>query len=625
MIRKISLFITIGLSIITLSVLPAQELKRKTEKLLDKSNAALANRNWKEAMAYMEQAVDSEPDNFRVHLEKAYLLYTFKNIPKMLPSLQKAFELNPEWKSKYHEFYFILGKESFEQGKYELAKAPIAKYLEKGYNKNSLALSEIISQSIDFAREALADYNAQEYNIQKLNSQQIFRSVYFPFFTLFPEENLYFTAQRINSLEEGIYRAELNNEQFSKVEEVPVINSDQNNEGAAAVSADGRVMVFTSCNRRDGLGSCDLYVSYKDNNQWTEPINMGESINTRAWESQPYLSSDGRLLVFSSNRSGGSGKRDLYFATKNIDGAWQKTKNLGSSINTFADEISPFLSLNEDTLYFSSNGRVGMGGFDFYKVDWETKNEPINVGLPFNSFQDEISYHQKLDGDIYWARELKSDDKYPPAEILFVEKTNSITDSLLLVYGTVTSEVDKKPLAANIQIFDLRTDSLLRQTASDALTGSYKVLIPYKSDYSFYVEAEGYLFNSLRVGEIETSRHEQNFELQEIKKGNSISLNNIYFEFDSYSLDGRSKKEIEKLAQFLKANAQVKIEIAGYTDNIGSANYNLELSRKRAEAVYRELLKQTVLKSNITYKGYGAVAQPNGEFQKIVKINIIDY
>lgn len=123
---------------------------------------------------------------------------------------------------------------------------------------------------------------------------------------------------------------------------------------------------------------------------------MGAKINSSAWESQPFLSSDGRFLIFSSNRKGGFGKRDLYFSRK-VDGDWITATNLGDKVNTFADEISPFLTLSNDELFFSSNGRVGMGGFDIYKINWPIDGGEVrNIGLPINTFNNELSYHQKF-------------------------------------------------------------------------------------------------------------------------------------------------------------------------------------------------------------------------------------
>ena len=598
----------------------AQELSRKTEKLIGKSKEAMIGRSWEKAVAYMEEAVENEPDNFLVYLELANLHYSLRDLSKMLPALEKAFELNPVWKPGYHDFYFILGKESFESGAYKKAKGPIEEYIKRGYNKEYIELSKIISQSIVFAQEQQAKYKPEDYDIKRINSDQFFRSVYFPFFTLYPQENMYFTAQRVNDIEEGIYRARMDGENFEKLEEVPVVNTKAN-EGAAATSADGRVMVFTRCGRGQGFGSCDLYISYLEGDEWSVPENLGEHVNSSAWESQPYLSSDGRILIFSSNKRGGVGKRDLYYSIKGEEGEWLPAKNLGRKVNTIADEISPFLSLSADTLYYSSNGKIGMGGFDFYKIPWDLSAEAENLGLPFNDHTPQISYHKKLDGSIYWAHELATTEKYPPSEILFIEKNEQ--EELLLAFGKVLDAKSKKPLYAKIQIYDIKADSLLRETYSNSMSGGYKVLIPQKSEYSFYVESEGYLFQSVQLSEIKGPKNEKDFYLSPIAAGATVDLNNIYFEFDSYELSEKSIQEIEKIYQFLKQNNRVSIEIQGYTDNVGAANYNKVLSTQRAKGVYNALIKRGISENRLSYKGLGATPLQNGEFKKVVRIIIL--
>ncbi|GAA5035054.1 hypothetical protein GCM10011506_28610 [Marivirga lumbricoides] len=601
----------------------AQSFKRKTEKLIEKSKEALYQRDWNAAISYMKKAVDSAPDNHLVYLEKAALYYGAGNINEMIPALQLAFSLSNSWPAKYHDYYFVLGKELFDKGKYEVAENPLKIYAEKGYNKEFVQLTEVILKSIDFALAELKEKSGINYDIRTIKSNNIFRSVYFPFFTLYPSEFLYFTGQRTAQLEEGIYRAQLKGDQFERVEEVPVINTSDN-EGAAAISADGRVMVFTSCNRRGGLGSCDLYISFSEDGKWQTPENLGANINSSAWESQPFLSSDGRLLIFSSNRKGGYGKRDLYYSRK-IDGVWTKAENLGGDINTFADEISPFLSLANDTIYFSSNGRVGMGGFDLYIAPWGVGNGMVeNLGYPINTYSDEISYHQKFDGSRYWSREVAGDEKYPPSNIFYFNEQDKKSDDVRLVYGYVIDAKSKKPLKAQVQIYDLEKDTLVHETFSDRVSGLYKIVIPRKSDYSFYVEEQGYLFESKQISTKSEERQQQlDFQLNKLDKGQSIPLNNIYFEFDSYELNAKSKNEIHKVANFLKQNPSMKIEIAGYTDQQGSDAYNLKLSEQRALAVYEALVKVGVSKNQISSKGYGEKAQPDGRYAKTVRINII--
>lgn len=600
----------------------AQTFSRKTDKLIEKSKEALYQRDWNSAVSYMNKAVESDPDNSLVYLEKAALYYGAGNINEMIPALQIAFSLNSSWPAKYHDYYFVLGKELFDKGQYQKAEKPIKLYAEKGYNTDLIQLSEVILKSIDFALEEIKK-EAKDYDIRTIKSGNIFRSVYFPFFTLYPSEYLYFTGQRTSQLEEGIYRAKLAGDQFEKIEEVPVINTSDN-EGAAAISADGRVMVFTSCNRRGGLGSCDLYISFSEDGKWQQPENLGSNINSSAWESQPFLSSDGRLLIFSSNRKGGFGKRDLYYSRK-IDGAWTQAENLGSGINTFADEISPFLSLANDTIYFSSNGRVGMGGFDLYKAEWGEDNaSPENLGYPINTYSDEISYHQKFDGGRYWSREVPGDEKYPPSNIFYFHEEDKKLDDVRLVYGYITDATTKKPLKAQIQIFDLEKDTLVHETFSDRVSGLYKIVIPKKSDYSFYVEVPNYLFESKQISTNSEERQQQlDFQLSPLEKGKSIPLNNVYFEFDSYELNEKSRNEIQKVAAFLKENASIKIEIAGYTDQQGSEAYNLKLSEQRAKSVYNALLNIGIPKDRISYKGYGEKAQPDGSYAKTVRIEVV--
>lgn len=621
MIKK-AIFILPLLLILCSTAILGQNFKRKTEKLIEKSKEALIKRNWEASKDFMNQAVAAEEDNFMVYLEKAALHYGARNFQEVVPALETAFQLEQQWPAKYHEFYFILGKESFDKGKYEQARKPLILYKEKGYNEESVKLSEVILKSVDYAIDELEKFQDSTFDIKAINSDKIFRSVYFPFFTLYPSEFLYFTAQRGNQQEEGIYRALLKNGQFQKVEEVPVVNSNEN-EGAAAISADGRVMVFTSCNRKGGFGSCDLYISYSENGRWQVPQNIGSNINTSAWESQPFLSSDGRLLIFSSNRKGGLGKRDLYFSKK-IDGIWTKAVNLGENVNSFADEISPFLNLSNDTLYYSSNGRIGMGGFDIYKVNWNNPNSiPQNIGFPVNTYANEISFHEKMNGVPYWSREVGEDSRFPECKIFYFDQGIDKNKNVGLVYGYITSAEKNMPLNAKVQIFDLERDSLIHETESNTADGLYKIIIPGQSEYSFYVEAEGYLFQSKQISLESTEPTQVDFKLNRVMKGESISLDNIYFKFDSYELNEKSRNEIDKIAEFLKLNSEVKIEIGGFTDQKGSDSYNQKLSEQRAKSVYNALINREISPDRIAARGYGETAQANGEYTKTVRLKIL--
>ena len=177
------------------------------------------------------------------------------------------------------------------------------------------------------------------------------------------------------------------------------LNSNDN-EGAGCISQDGRILYFTACQRPDGAGRCDLYISYRRGGGWSTPQNLGPAVNTSGYETQPCLSIDGRTLYFVSDRAGGQGGLDIWRSTL-VDGRWSKPVNLGPEINTSADEKSPFISFDDQTLYFSSAGHIGMGGLDLFfcrRTGDTTWSTPQNLGYPINTSGDESSLIVSPDG-----------------------------------------------------------------------------------------------------------------------------------------------------------------------------------------------------------------------------------
>jgi outer membrane protein OmpA-like peptidoglycan-associated protein len=167
--------------------------------------------------------------------------------------------------------------------------------------------------------------------------------------------------------------------------------------GAAFISADGKKLYLTGCGwTRES--SCDLYVSEWNEGQWSMPHRLSEGINTRSWESQPCVSSDGKELYFVSRRNGNA---DIYCAKRNMDGSWGEPQNVGTPINTQGTEMAPFLHPDGHTLYFSSDKHIGMGGFDLFmsrRGDDGQWQEPVNLGFPINTSGDEINFFVAADG-----------------------------------------------------------------------------------------------------------------------------------------------------------------------------------------------------------------------------------
>jgi Tol biopolymer transport system component len=180
----------------------------------------------------------------------------------------------------------------------------------------------------------------------------------------------------------------------------PPINT-HSNEGAHSISPDGRYFFYTGCERKEGYGSCDLYVSEKQGNKWAAPVNFGPIVNSEKWDAQPTISADGQTLVFVSGRPGGKGLADLWVSQKAANGQWQTPQNIGDSLNTDLDEYGPFLHPDGKTLYFTSSGHPGMGGKDIFyskkKADGKW-SKPVNIGYPINTKADEVHMVVSADG-----------------------------------------------------------------------------------------------------------------------------------------------------------------------------------------------------------------------------------
>jgi len=391
------------------------------------------------------------------------------------------------------------------------------------------------------------------------------------------------------------------------------INSELN-EGAQSLSADGHFMFFTACNRPDGLGSCDIYYSTWLGDQWSFPRNIAKPINSAQWDAQPSISPDGKTIYFCSRRPGGKGKIDLWQSTLTEDGYWGEPENLGDLINTEDDEMSPFIHPDNQTLYFSSNGLPGLGNFDLFvsRKDESGKwGAPKNLGYPINSYFEEVGLIVNANGDkaYYSSTRMTNSGK----DIFEFELYNEVRPgNVTYMKGSVFDKETLKPLIAKFELIDLATKKIAMEAFSDPL-GEFLVCIPTNQDYALNVSKDGYLFYSDNfslkgIREI-TDPFLKDVPLQPLKTGKKIILKNIFYETDSYKLLPKSEAELDKVIQFLEKNPEIRIEISGHTDNVGTPEYNQVLSENRARSVYQYLIDQQIDTVRLVFKGYG-LARP---------------
>jgi outer membrane protein OmpA-like peptidoglycan-associated protein len=389
----------------------------------------------------------------------------------------------------------------------------------------------------------------------------------------------------------------------------PINTSD--NEGAQTLSGDGRLMVFTACNRSDGQGRCDLYWSFRRGDKWSIPQNMGKPINTAYRETQPSITSDGRTLYFASDRPGGKGNHDIWVSYKDSADHWTVPENLGDSINSPGTEMSPFIHPDNQSLYFSSDGLIGLGGFDIFvsRRNKEGKwRKAVNLGYPINTNRDEIGLIVNARGDkAYFASNI---DKNQGKDIFSFEMPVQDRPSMTTyMKGRVLDSKNNSLLRARFELIDLENGKDFYKSYSDSITGEFVVSIPVDHNYMLNVSRKGYLFYSENFS-LKGVFHQdapllKDIPLQPIEIGKSIVLKNVFFETDSYALKKESEIELNKVVQFLKVNPGIRVEISGYTDNVGETEYNQVLSENRANAVTDFLIAASVNAQRIVSKGYG--------------------
>ncbi len=387
------------------------------------------------------------------------------------------------------------------------------------------------------------------------------------------------------------------------------LNTPQN-EGAQTLSSNGSYMYFTACERTGGMGSCDIYYSTLTEGRWSEPSNLKWPVNTTYWESQPSVSADGRMLFFSSSRPGGSGGKDIWYSVLSEKNTWKTPVNIGSSINTPGDEMSPFIHFDGKTLYFASDGRVGMGGFDLYITRMNndsTWTEPKNLGYPINTYSDEMGLIIESAGQKAYFSSIR--DKANGKDIFFFNLYESARpDPVSYLKGKVYDKATGKLLKADYELINLSTGKITMKSTTDP-SGNFLVCLPSGFNYGINVSKPGYLFYSENF--MFEGKHTvaepfiKKINLSPFKVGEKIQLANVFYEVDSWELKDESKSELDNLVKLLSENKDLVMEIGGYTDSTGSDEYNLGLSEKRVMSVVKYLVNSGISAGRLKYKGYG--------------------
>ncbi len=519
--------------------------------------------------------------------------------------------------NKYSIVHYRLGFMAFRAGKYIETKRHLLSYIQrKEIHKNDRKLRQTkrMIESCNFAIEAIK--NPVSFKPERLSDNiNSSHDEFLPVLTA--DENkiivtvrlpIYGRNDRIVGYQEDFFVSRKVNGSWEPKKPISSRINTPGNEGAQTISADGRRLYFTACNRGDGYGRCDLYTSKKSGNSWRKPVNIGYQINTRDWESQPSISSDGLTIYFVSNREGGVGNMDIWSSDK-VGELWSTPINLGVKINTEEDDMSPYIHPDNKTLYFASDGHIGMGGLDVYvtKRDSLMKwSKPKNLGFPINSFKDEsgVSVNAKGDYALFATERIQERglDIYR-----FKLESDCRPNPVSCITGVIMDRNTNKPIKAKVDVYDLSNSKLVMSAESDEVTGEFLITLDKNKNFALNVSKDNYLFCSQNFNTNTDSIENAlvDIKLPSIDVGSRTTLNNIFFEHDSFEIKKESEIELKKMIKFLRENETVKIEIQGFTDNVGGRNYNKSLSRKRAESVYTFLIYYNVDEKRLSFVGLG--------------------
>lgn len=593
---------------------PKPEYSSKNKKAIaafEKAVKHYEGRNDKEALKELKKAVSLDENFIEPHDLMGIIYFDSREYENSVAEYRAVLRVNPG----YHpNTYFSLSKAELKSAKYDSALAHLEKFLSyPGINKLLQAEAEKMLPGAKFAAEAVKNpvpFNPENLGV-KVNSE---KHEYFP--TITADEQILIYTRRIpkggsgSNDDEDFYITVKNANDFwsDAMPLGPPVNTEFR-EGAQCVSPDGMMLFYTSCNRPDGKGLCDLYYSRRIGNRWGPPQNMGFPVNSSKWESMASISSDGKTLYFASDRSGGKGKIDIWQTTQKEDGSW--TTPVSLDINTEGNDEAPFIHPDNQTMYFTSDGYPGMGGADLFlsRKNAEGKfSDPVNLGYPINTVADENTIFVAASGETaYYVSDRKEGfgglDLYS-----FTLHKDARPLKVIYVKGTVYDATTNKKLNAKFELIDLESKQVVVQSFSDPDNGSFLVCLPVNRNYALNVSKNGYLFYSENYSLKERSDFKPymlDVPLQPIEVGSKVVLKNIFFETGKFDLKEESKAELNKLASFLISNPKIKIEVSGHTDNVGTRESNQLLSENRAKSVYAYLLLQGITAPRLSYKGYG--------------------
>jgi outer membrane protein OmpA-like peptidoglycan-associated protein len=636
--KVVRVFVGLVLFIIFRLPATAQDNQEIANQLIQVADEIYSNTQaYNQARDAYVQVLDFDPDNLKANYMAGYLFLQTIQKERATPYLLNVYSIDPEFT---FDLMYLIGR-GYQFGlDFDNAIDFYNRYIElynsepsyDGADKISLELANQRIAECERGKEMVS--SPLNYNITNvgptINSEwpdygpSVNRDESVMVFTSRRQEgNINSNVFEDNFPYEDIFISYKENDQWTRAQNIsPRINTLYF-ESNLAISDDGKEL-YIYVDENGG----DVYVSTKLNSgQWTRPEPIGGSINTANKETSVSLSPDGKVIFFASDRTGSMGGLDIYYSIRDRRGYWTEIHNIGPPINTPLNDDFPFIDYDGKTLYFSSEGHNGMGGYDIYKTVYDSTDgkwiTPVNIGYPINTPDNDISFITTMEGKKGYFSSVKEDgfgyqDIYMftiPEEIRKITeeepeivKEEPVEKKSIRLMLHVTDE-SGNPIDANVQVRN--NDQSFLAGINKTVTGEYVAVLKNENPVSVTISAErdGYMFHNESVTIPGMTEEEQvrefNLRLRKLETGTSMVLRNVYFDFDKATLKQASMVEINKLFQMLSENSRLVVEIAGHTDNIGIKEYNYDLSSRRAKAVVDALKTKGIDPSRLKAVGYG--------------------
>ena len=508
-------------------------------------------------------------------------------------------------------------------GRYDEAAAEFTAF-RQGYTQNDLyaATADREIQNIGYIKQQMARKSLSAYNINKDNGLNAEGGSYAPVWI--DDKNIWFTSTRpqgddkAKNTNNRIYQSEFSGGKATGPVAVEIAQPKDMQQGVAAISPDGNTIYMTRWDIAKNKKNASIFMSKKANGKWGDPVPATALEAAGSNTQQPFIMPDGKTLLFSSDRTGGFGGFDLWMAPIDANGNVGTPVNMGDKINTAFDEQAPSYHAASQTFVFSTNGRVGMGGYDFFysKGPLESLSEPKNFGYPVNSVKDDLYFTSRGPARNILEDVILSSDRDAACclELFSLVKQKPIKQ----LSGMVTACADNKPLPGiKIVVVDTITGKIILDSKTDA-NGSYSFTLEDYLPLKAMASDSAYFNNSVRFNGPEDAEEDKYttpdlcLTLIPATPEEAIKIDNVYYDYNKASLQKTSFAALDKLVILLKDNPALRIELNAHTDSKGEEDYNQRLSDARAKTVVNYLISKGISKDRLTAVGMGE-SQPVAE------------